>query len=115
MPCRVPEAWDLVTTPPGLHTWLRLDTLPTEPGTSYRTSDGTVGEIRSHHAQDRVRLTWRPNDWDHESTVQVALTPRSRGTAVRFHQERLASEEEREEMLEHWEDVLEALAGLVGS
>ncbi|HEX8803918.1 MAG TPA: SRPBCC domain-containing protein [Acidimicrobiales bacterium] len=80
---------------------------------AYRTTDGTTGEVRSLRPGDRIRLTWRPPSWDHDSTVQVALGPSATGTVVRVHQERLAGPDERERMRAHWSAALDALAPLL--
>lgn len=103
--------WAFLTADAGAAVWLgvgvqRLD----EPGTAYQTEAETRGEIRSFRPRDRVRLTWRPRDWDHDSTVQVVVrpTPGDR-TSVRFHQERLTDAAERERQRSHWLSVLDAL------
>ena len=78
-----------------------------EPGREYRTADGTAGEVRSFRPLDRVRLTWRPEGWDHDSTVQVAVVPAGPDrTMLRFHQERLADAAERARQRAHWRAVL---------
>ncbi|MER6770602.1 SRPBCC domain-containing protein [Streptomyces bacillaris] len=103
-----PQAvWEFITGPEGVALWLGAEgPLPTEKGAPYRTADGTEGEIRSYRPGDRVRLTYGP------STVQVAVTSgSSEGRAVlRFHQERLASAEEREERRTHWKAVMDRVA-----
>ncbi|MFF8438421.1 SRPBCC family protein [Streptomyces bacillaris] len=103
-----PQAvWEFITGPEGVALWLGAEgPLPTEKGAPYRTADGTEGEIRSYRPGDRVRLTYGP------STVQVAVTPgSSEGRAVlRFHQERLASAEEREDRRTHWKAVMDRVA-----
>ncbi|QCW78945.1 SRPBCC domain-containing protein [Streptomyces sp. S6] len=107
-----PQAvWEFITGPEGVALWLGAEgPLPTEKGAPYRTADGTEGEIRSYRPGDRVRLTYGP------STVQVAVTPgSSEGRAVlRFHQERLASAEEREERRTHWKAVMDRVAAELG-
>ena len=81
-----------------------------ELGTAYETDVGAAGEIRSVRPRDRVRLTWRPVDWDHESTVQVTVTPAAEDrTMLRFHQERLADAAEREQQRAHWQAVMDAV------
>ena len=105
------EVWDFVTSPEGAAVWLgagvqRLD----EPGQAYQTAAGTSGEIRSFHPHDRIRLTWQPPGWAHDSTVQVTVTSAGGGrTMVRFHQERLADAAEREQQRAHWRAVLDAV------
>ena len=104
----VTEVWEFLASPEGRELWLgagveHLD----EKGRTYTTAEGTVGEVRSVRPGDRIRLTWRPPDWDHDSTVQVAVSSDGRsGTIVRFHQERLADAEERARQRAHWRAVM---------
>ena len=86
-----------------------------EKGAAYETAEGTRGEIRSFTPQKLVRLTWQPPDFATPSTLQVYLEPSGKKTAVRFHQEKLASAEAREEMRAHWREVLQRLAELADS
>ncbi|MFJ9638355.1 SRPBCC domain-containing protein [Streptomyces sp. NPDC101178] len=99
--------WEFITGPEGVALWLGVEgPLPTEKGAAYRTADGTEGEIRSYHPGDRVRLTYGT------STVQVTVSPGTSDdrSVLRFHQERLASAEEREERRMHWKSVMDRLA-----
>jgi uncharacterized protein YndB with AHSA1/START domain len=111
VPFPLAEVWDFLTSPEGSSVWLgagvdRLD----EPGEAYETSAGTSGEIRSFRPRDRVRLTWQPPDWDHDSTVQFTVSSAGAGrTVVRFHQERLTDAGEREQQRTHWRAVLDAV------
>ncbi len=84
-------------------------------GERYETADGTVGESRGYRELDRIRLTWRPKGWDHDSTVQVRVSPSGNGTVVRFHQEWLAGPEERAAQREHWKGVVDRLAGALAA
>lgn len=114
-PCSVEHAWEVVTTV-GLQRWLGVEPpIDPTPGAGYQAADGTTGEVRSYRPNDRIRLTWHPPHWSHDSTVQVALAPRGDKTMVRFHQERLADPEERAAMREHWRAAIEDLAPLLGS
>lgn len=112
----IEHVWDFLTSTAGTRIWLghgvtRLD----ETRRAYETADGTAGETRSFRREDRIRLTWRPPNWDHDSTVQVAVVPSGRAkTVIRFHQERLINAHEREQQRTHWRavmaSVVEALA-----
>jgi uncharacterized protein YndB with AHSA1/START domain len=111
----VAEVWDFLTSDAGTAVWLgagvqRLD----EPGAAYVTEAGTAGEIRSVRPRDRVRLTWQPEDWDHDSTVQftVRSAPGDK-TRVVFHQERLVDAAERERQRAHWQGVMDALLAVL--
>ncbi len=115
LPCTVEQAWILLTSEAGMAVWLGVGAvLEPVPGAAYTTADGTTGEVRSFRPCDRIRLTWRPPGWPHESTVQVAVSGGSRSTTVRFHQERLANSTERERQRDHWRAVLDQLEDLLG-
>ena len=111
VPFPMAEVWDFLTSPAGSAVWLgagvqRLD----EPGAAYETATGTAGQVRSFRPRDRLRLTRQPVDWDHDSTVQVTVTPVAGDrTRVVFHQERLADAAERERQRGHWQGVLDTL------
>lgn len=109
------RAWDVIVSDEGVRTWLGSGVhFPAEKGTGYRTDDGTRGEIRSFHPFGRLRLTWQPQDWDHETTVQVTVSERNGKAVVRFHQERLADAGERARQREHWRAVMDDIVALLG-
>jgi len=107
VPHPLDEVWRLLTSDRGVAIWLgagaRLEPLR---GAHYVTADGTEGEVRGYRDRDRIRVTWRPPGWSHDSTLQVALSDARSGTTVSFHQERLADAEERERQRARWRSVL---------
>jgi uncharacterized protein YndB with AHSA1/START domain len=109
LPHSITEVWDLLTSRDGIEIWLGAG-VPAigEKGETYETADGTRGEIRSHHPHDRMRLTWRPASWDHDTTMQVTVVAQGSRTRVGFHQEWLANAEEREQQRSHWQQVMKA-------
>ncbi|MBK1785518.1 SRPBCC family protein [Prauserella cavernicola] len=114
VPYPVETVWAYLTSAEGIAVWLGEGVrLGTEKGARYETAEGTVGEVRSFHDNERLRLTWRPRDWDHDTTMQVTVTDSDGRTVLRFHQEWLADGDERLRQREHWRAVLlEVLAGL---
>jgi len=110
---RVPveQVWAFVVSAEGLAFWLGRGVRVLDGrGQWYETAQGTSGEVRSLRPNDRVRLTWRPRDWDHDSTVQVAASASGPGRCVlRFHQERLVDAVERERQRDHWRSVMDAV------
>ncbi|WP_246257878.1 SRPBCC family protein [Amycolatopsis anabasis] len=106
VPHPIDEVWEFLVGRDGVQIWLGPGMeLPRKPKATYETASGTTGEIRSFRRLDRVRLTWRPKDWDHDSTVQIALVSAGAKTTIKFHQEWLASAEERAEQRDYWQDV----------
>lgn len=114
LPVDCDAAWEFLLSPAGLSLWIGDGVrLPLEKGLTYRTVDGTTGEIRSLRPRDRIRLTWKPADRARDATIQLAVRPTASGCSVRFHTERLDSEHERTAMRSHWRAVLERLAARV--
>ncbi len=109
------EVWRTLVSPAGLALWLGEEVnFRGAKGEPYRTADGLCGELRSFRPGDRIRLTWRPADWDHDTTVQIALEDKGDRTGIRFHQERLAGPAEREAQRRHWKRVAGDLTALLG-
>ncbi|TDD48481.1 SRPBCC domain-containing protein [Kribbella antibiotica] len=109
LPYPVTDVWEFIVSPAGVAHWLGQGA-ELASGTPYETSLGVVGEVRSLHDNNRIRLTWRPADWTHASTVQVTVSASGNKTILRFHQERLADADERERQRVHWEQVMSAVA-----
>lgn len=107
----VEAVWTFITSPTGVAIWLGEGvTALSQPGAAYATRAGVRGETRSFRELDRVRLTWQPPDWAHDTTVQITVTSVGEGRAtVRIHQERLADAAEREKQRRHWQAVITAL------
>ena len=109
VPAPLAEVWQYLLGP-GLPVWLgEIDALPTEKDAAYETRDGVRGTIRGFTPDYRVRLTWRPDDWPHDSTLQVTVKEAATGTTIGFHHDRLADREERKLMLGHWKNVAAAI------
>ena len=108
----VDEVWDFITSPAGIAVWLGEGvTLLSEQGAGYETITGVQGETRSFRDLDRVRLTWQPPDWSHDTTLQLAVRSVGAGrTTLVVHQERLVDAPERERQRRHWQGVIAALA-----
>ncbi|PJJ72200.1 uncharacterized protein YndB with AHSA1/START domain [Diaminobutyricimonas aerilata] len=105
------EVWRFLTSPDGIAIWLGegVASIP-DRGSPFETTAGVRGETRSLHELDRVRLTWRPRNWDHDTTLQLVVRSAGAGRArITVHQERLADAAERELQRGHWKGVVAAL------
>lgn len=108
------RAWDAITSPNGVKVWLGdASGLKWEKGETYTTKDGTEGEIRVINSGSHLRITWWPKDWEKASTIQIRVIPNGEKTTISFHQENLKGAQEREEMRQRWEKVLDKLEGLL--
>jgi uncharacterized protein YndB with AHSA1/START domain len=107
----VEEVWDFLTSPAGTAIWLGEGVMVSpESGEGYETTAGVRGETRSFTRHRRIRLTWQPPDWRHDTTLQLSVTPAGEGRArLGVHQERLADAAERELQRKHWQGVVNAI------
>ena len=101
----------LLVSPEDICTWLGdVEGFDFSEGTKYQTENGTVGEIRVLRPFHHVRLSWKPKNWAESSTLQIAVASKTEGkTAVRIHHEKLANEKVRNQMRDHWQNVLNKL------
>jgi uncharacterized protein YndB with AHSA1/START domain len=109
------EAWELLTSTRGKKLWLGdLATFELVKGHKFVTQEGTTGEFRVVKPLEQLRLTWQPADFPNTSTLQIRLLPAASPgkTTISFHQEKLDSAEQREEMKVHWEEVISGLLAL---
>jgi uncharacterized protein YndB with AHSA1/START domain len=106
---RLPEVWQFLLGD-GLSLWLGNTELGTAKGAPYETADGVRGTVRSYTEGSKVRLSWRPDDWPHDTILQVTVKEAPGGTTIGFHHEQLADREERRMMLGHWKNVVADLA-----
>lgn len=114
-PVSTVELWDMLTTQPGLGYWLGTGiTANFKKGDTFQTTEGTRGEIRSHTHGSLIRMRWQPAWSDHESTLQIRVTPMKTGARLAIHHELLESGEERAEMHRHWLGVVEQFRALIG-
>ena len=93
----------------GLPLWLGNTELVLQKGAAYETDDDISGTVLSYTEGLRIRLSWRPEEWNHDSTLQLTVKEAATGTTIGFHQERLSGREERKIMLGHWKDVVQTL------
>lgn len=108
----IETVWDFITSPDGVAIWLGEGvTVVPERGAGYETKAGVRGETRGFRERDRVRLTWQPPNWTHDTTLQLTVSPAGEGRArLVVHQERLADAAEREQQRRHWQAVINSLA-----
>lgn len=109
LPINVKKLWQFIIGSKGLSIWLGngLEELEFEKNSTYQTNNGTTGEIRSFYPHKRLRLTWQPSEWTNQSTLQLHLLDKGDRTALRFQHEKLADIHQRNQMKEHWRNILQ--------
>jgi uncharacterized protein YndB with AHSA1/START domain len=90
----------------GLPLWLgQTKTLPLVKGAAYETDDDITGRVLSVQPGVDLRVSWRPGEWNHDSTLQLSLKEADGVTTISFHQQKLTSRDERKMMLGRWKGV----------
>jgi len=104
----LPTVWEYLLGS-GLPLWLGdIAALPVEKGAAYATADGVHGTIRGFAENSKVRVSWQPEDWPHDTILQLTVKEAITGTTIGIHHEKLADREERKLMLGHWKNVAAA-------
>ena len=112
----IDDVWAVLVNPAGIAVWLGSGvSFAGRAKERYETDGGVVGELRSYRPGDRIRLTMRSPSAEHDTTIQIALEDKGDRTGIRFHQERLADEAERERQRAHWRQVADEFAELLST
>jgi hypothetical protein len=101
------KAWDLLFSHNGLKIWLgELISGDFSVNQDYRTKEGISGCIKVFKSFSHIRLTWKKNEWQNVSMLQIRTIVSKSGTTISFHQEKLIDNNQRAEMKKHWENTL---------
>ncbi len=109
VPAPVAAVWKFLLAD-GLALWLGDTTLPTITGETFLTDDGVRGVVRVFTEKSRVRVTWWPSDWPHDTTLTLTIKEAESGTTIDIQHDDLADRDERRMMLGHWKNVVDQLA-----
>jgi uncharacterized protein YndB with AHSA1/START domain len=108
LPISARKLWEILVTQPGLGYWFSADDdVVFYKGATFETSDDTTAEVVGYKQGELIRLRWHPSSMDFPSTLQVRVLPNGKNAVLAFHHERLESSDQREEMQEHWSDVID--------
>jgi uncharacterized protein YndB with AHSA1/START domain len=93
----------------GLPIWLGEGEFKAAKGYQYAMADGVRGSVLAYTEGSKVRMSWRPDDWPHDTLLQLTVKQAETGTTIGIHHEQLADRDERRMMLGHWKNVIGAL------
>ena len=103
-------AWEFLFSSKGLSTWLgKLTIEDFELGKPYKTKEGIEGEVNVFKPYSHIRLTWKPKDWTNTSSLQIRVIDSKGKSTISFHQDRLLSSKQRDEMKTYWSKVIEKI------
>jgi uncharacterized protein YndB with AHSA1/START domain len=100
-PVSLENAWSLFFSTEGLETWLgKTEQGHLEVDEPYNTREGIPGKVRILKPLSHIRMSWKKEDWNNSSTLQVRLIKAKDKTTISFHQDNLADNNQRNEMKE---------------
>jgi uncharacterized protein YndB with AHSA1/START domain len=106
----LPVVWQFLVSK-GIPIWLGDGEFRGLKGFRYTMADGVRGEVLAYAEGSKIRVTWRPDDWPHDTVLVLSVKEVEAGTTIAIHHQQLADREERRMMLGHWKNVVGALAG----
>ena len=77
------------------------------------TENGTKGLVRVFKPNSHIRLNWKPKNWENMSTIQIRVIGHQEKTTVSIHQEKLLNSEQRAEMKEYWNEIMEKITNKI--
>ena len=109
IPVSTENVWDFLFSENGLKIWLGKLESELELKKEFKTQDGITGLVRVFKPNSHIRLTWKPNNWQNMSTVQIRVIGDKNKTTIAIHQEKLLNSEQRNEMKKYWTGIIEKL------
>ncbi|RIX46528.1 SRPBCC domain-containing protein [Paenibacillus nanensis] len=108
LPISPVQAWAYLTSTEGLKLWIgSLNPLTFSEGEAFCSAEGITGQFRVVKPYQQLRLRWQKKEWKKPATLQIRLLSKNPDkTTISFHQENLDHPATREQMKQHWEEVL---------
>lgn len=107
------DTWDFMFSKEGIAVWLGETEEALEVEKDYQTKDGIEGFVRVFKPYSHIRMKWKRKDWGNMSTVQVRVMGDLEKSIISFHQEKLLSLTQREEMSEYWNSKMNKISDLL--
>ncbi|WP_207534859.1 hypothetical protein [Desertivirga arenae] len=98
--------WDFMFSKSGLVIWLGEIEDELEIKKAYLTGDGIEGTVTTLTPYSHVRMSWKKKEWNNFSALQVRIIGDREKATISFHQDKLLSNDQREEMKLYWNQKL---------
>jgi uncharacterized protein YndB with AHSA1/START domain len=105
----LPVVWQYLVSA-GIPVWLGKGEFRGVKGFKYSMADGVRGEVQAYAEGSKIRLSWRPDDWPHDTVLILSVKAVEAGTTIAIRHQELADRDERRMMLGHWKNVVGDLA-----
>jgi uncharacterized protein YndB with AHSA1/START domain len=104
------DVWKFMFSPQGLGIWLGTLENELKVKAPYKTKEGIEGEIRLLKQYSHIRLTWKKKEWHNVSQLQVRVIDNNGKAVISFHHDHLVGPDQRNEVKEYWNRVMEELS-----
>ncbi|GAL84280.1 hypothetical protein MYP_1508 [Sporocytophaga myxococcoides] len=104
------EVWTFMFSLNGLNIWLGSLATELSEKQTYKTKEGIEGAIRLIKVYSHIRLTWKKKGWNNVSQLQVRVMNNEGKTVISFHHDHLSDVNQRNEMKDHWNKVMEKIS-----
>ena len=104
------EMWDFLFSENGLKIWLGNLITDFEFKNHYETEDGITGFVRVLKPYSHIRINWKKENWENLSTLQIRVMGNQEKSTFAIHQEKLLDSDQRAEMKEYWNGVMDKIA-----
>ena len=104
------SAWDVLFSKKGINIWLGELNAELKIKEKFKTKNGIEGFVRVLKPYSHIRLNWKMGHWTNLSTVQIRVIGTNGKTTVSFHQEKLLNSDQRNEMKEYWNEIIDRIS-----
>lgn len=105
----LPVVWQFLVSQ-GIPLWLGDGEFRGIKGFTYSMADGVRGEVLAYTEGSKIRVSWRPDDWPHDTVLVLSVKEVEGGTTIAIHHQELSGRDERRMMLGHWKNVVGSIA-----
>ncbi len=104
------QAWDFIFAIEGLNIWLGKLDEELELKKNFTTKEGVEAFVRVLKPNSHIRLNWKIPHWPNTSLLQLRVINNKGRATISFHQEKLLNSEQREEVKQYWNEVMDKLS-----
>jgi uncharacterized protein YndB with AHSA1/START domain len=109
------KLWAFILSKKGVELWFGDIAAELPYQIPFNSAKGMEGLITTLQEGSHLRMKWKKPGWEHFSMLQIRIIPAGNGATLSFHQDQLADGRQREEMREHWKEVIRKIGEALSS
>ncbi len=101
------DLWNFMFSEKGLHIWLgKISPDKLEINQPHSLANKNSFTITTFVPQSHLRMKWKKANWTNESILQLRFISNNKNSTISFHQEKLQDNNQRNEIIAHWKNIL---------